>query len=68
MDAGQFIDIVAPNHDKEDCHDYDIKNGFKNINGNIFIGQCKRCMYLEISSDILTEEELEIIRRHTNGY
>lgn len=48
MDALEFLNIIAPNHDRTSCNDNQLHNGFRSRNGESWHGRCKRCMYLEI--------------------
>ncbi|KKL63997.1 hypothetical protein LCGC14_2169550 [marine sediment metagenome] len=41
MTVLEFLNIIAPEHDRTSCSDENIQNGFWN-------GRCTRCMYLEI--------------------
>lgn len=51
MDALEFINLICPDHDRTNCSDENISNGFFSWTGYPWHGRCTRCMYLEIIKD-----------------
>lgn len=43
----EFLDLIAPNHDRTSCSDKDVCNGYYTRNGETWHGRCRRCMLLE---------------------
>ena len=52
MDAIEFLNIIIPKHEKDDCTDIGLENGFWTKYGysdlTNWSGGCRRCMALEI--------------------